>query len=81
MQVSPLPMIRDTHLAYRSLRPSGELNWYREGLHTIRPQDTAAITKALLDVMLAPLERNSASCMLIELHEIADRGRVGRSEE
>ena len=81
MQVAPLPMIRDTHLAYRSLRPSGELDWYREGLHAIRPQDTAAITIALLDVVLARLKCNSASCMLIELHEIADRWRVGRSEE
>ena len=81
MQVPPLPMIRDTHLAYRSLRPSGKLDWYREGLHAIRTKDTAAITIALLDIVLAPLERNSASCMLIELHEIADRWRVGRSEE
>ena len=81
MQVPPLPMIRDTHLAYRSLRPGGKLDWYREGLHAIRTKDTAAITIALLDVVLAPLECNSASCMLIELHEIADRWRVGRSEE
>ena len=81
MQVAPLPMIRDTHLAYRSLRPSEKLDWYREGLHAIRTKDTAAITIALLDVVLAPLECYSASYMLIELRKIADRWRVSRSEE